>query len=648
MSKIQAREILAIDKNLIWNMESKVYEVIYEDGVTLKENYKMIIFNRYCWQLFEMFPNTPIVSKCSVASLLEKEYYNSDTHIKLLETIFQHICEVNNLRYFYQKEPLLRKVQFVVNDIFNNIVNRISSYVSTIDATDFIEVVKDPKIEEIHKNIIPIPESVDESYKKIKNYLYTTPNTHNRFIKAYRSKSVNENQANQCIGPRGFITDLDRTVFRQPILNGFIRGMGNLYELIIESRTAAKSLNANNTHIKTSEYASRRIQLLSMPVQYVADVDCGSTEYFSIFITKDNIANLKGKYYYNEDTNTLDYIRGDEEFLLNRIVKIRTALGCKYYDRNRICTTCLGKISENIKENSNLGYTMTSYLMEKITQSILSTKHLTHSAKKATIKLEGNANKYFYINEENDIFFREDLDTSKIKIVLSVNKLSRLIDVLNTSSKNIALSKIGELDMITVINENSVPVVTEDVYIGYNARNSIITQSFLNYLKEVPFEFSNKGEIIVDMSKFNKEEPIFHNPMKETDLIIFLNNITSIIETTNKLKVTNPYERLDMLFNAVTEKFKCNISVLEVLVYSITVYNKQNEDYRLGRNSPQPQCVKASNLAKYRSLGQLLPFQAQNEALLQQPHVLFSGKNKEKHPMDVLFLPKEVIEHSKS
>ncbi|NYW24437.1 hypothetical protein, partial [Escherichia coli] len=154
-----------------------------------------------------------------------------------------------------------------------------------------------PKIEEIHKNIIPIPESVDESYKKIKNYLYTTPNTHNRFIKAYRSKSVNENQANQCIGPRGFITDLDRTVFRQPVLNGFIRGMGNLYELIIESRTAAKSLNANNTHIKTSEYASRRIQLLSMPVQYVADVDCGSTEYFSIFVTKDNIANLKGKYY---------------------------------------------------------------------------------------------------------------------------------------------------------------------------------------------------------------------------------------------------------------------------------------------------------------------------------------------------------------
>lgn len=35
--------------------------------------------------------------------------------------------------------------------------------------------------------------------------------------------------------------------------------MGTLYAIIIESRTATKSINTNDTHIKISEYASRRI-----------------------------------------------------------------------------------------------------------------------------------------------------------------------------------------------------------------------------------------------------------------------------------------------------------------------------------------------------------------------------------------------------
>jgi hypothetical protein len=246
-------------------------------------------------------------------------------------------------------------------------------------------------------------------------------------------------------------------VFKQPITNGFIRGMGNLFEIMAESRTAAKSLNANDTHIKTSEYASRRIQLLTMSVRNVVNGDCGSTEYMDMFITQPVLDNLKGIYYLKED-GTLDWLRGNESHLLNSIIKLRTTLGCRHQVAHEVCTTCLGKISENFKENSNLGYIMTSYLMEKSTQTILSTKHLTHSVKKSAIKLEGNANKYFYTDDENNIYFNRELDLTGLIMILPNSKLSKLIDVLNIQHTNIALNKIGELEEIII--KDILPLMT--------------------------------------------------------------------------------------------------------------------------------------------------------------------------------------------
>jgi len=49
--------------------------------------------------------------------------------------------------------------------------------------------------------------------------------------------------------------------------------------------------------------------------------------------------------------------------------------------------------------------------MEKSTQTILSTKHLTHSVKETQIVLEGNALKYFRIEDGNFFYLNPELDT---------------------------------------------------------------------------------------------------------------------------------------------------------------------------------------------------------------------------------------------
>lgn len=638
--RILARSILNTDRMSIWDIPDKEYTITFEDGKETKCNKKHVIFNRYCWELFSLFPETPITSNCDIVAILNSECYNADTHIRLLETIFKHICEYNNLHAYASKESLLKRTMQIVNLIRNEIVTMISPFVSGIDATDFVEVIKNKSIQDIQSNLKPAPEHIDRAYKGIKQAMPGI-NPKNRFVKAYNSKSINENQANQCIGPRGFVTDLDRTVFKQPIVNGFIRGMGSLYEMMAESCTAAKSLNANDTHIKTSEYASRRIQLLTMSVRNVANYDCGSQEYMDMFITQQILDNIKGIYYLKED-GSLEWIRGNETHLINNIIKIRTALGCRHPIPHEICTTCLGKTSENFKENSNLGYIMTSYLMEKSTQTILSTKHLTHSVKKSAIKLEGHANKYFYADEENNIYFNKDLDLTGMIIILPNNRISKLIDVLNIQHTNIALNKIGELDEVIIKDTKHKTPLVDVVNISYRDRTSIITKALLEHIKNTKLESDARGNFVISLDTFNKDLPIFNNPLKESNIISFVNKITSIIET-NKDKIDDPYEKLNMLFMHIIDQFKCNLSILQVMIYATTTYNAYNNNYRLGRNSVHPHCEQKTVLFRHRSLSQLLIFEEQSKELTHNAAVTFSNINRMSHPMDVLFTPNSIV-----
>lgn len=634
------KQILAMPRMDVFSIPDGLSKVTYDDGVTLDVSSRLIVFNRYCWELFTLFPNTPIISALCASKFTEKEGYNGDTHKQVFEAIFKHICYYNKLDSYRDKEPLLRMIYRIIDLLQNEVLNMISAYVGTIDATDFTKVVKDEEIVNIHKNLKPTPESVDRAYKGIKAYV-SSNKSDNRFSRSYMAKSINDNQANQCIGPRGFSTDLDRTVFRTPINNGFIRGMGNLYEIMAESCTAAKSLNASGSHIQTSEYTSRRIQLLTMPVTGVVTGDCGSQEYWDVVVTPQNIDNLKGIYYLTE-SNTIDHIRGNETHLYQKVVKLRTALGCIHHDPSKICSTCLGRTALNFRDDSNLGYTTVAHLMEKLTQAILSTKHLTHSVKKSMISLQGLAVKYFYANENGDLFIRPDIDLTGVQIILPNAKVGKLVDVLNLQHTNIALSKIGELDVVTIKDNKPKTPLIEKVDISYKDRNCVITKAFLDHIKATELESDSRGNFVINLDRFNKDLPIFNNPLKETNIINFVNRIASIIET-NKDKVTDPYEKLDLLMTTVHEKFKCNLTILQVIIYATTAFNSMNGNYRLGRNSPVKTCESKYNLFRHRSFSGLAVYQEQMAEIISRPAVMFAPGNRESHPMSVFVAPQFVV-----
>ena len=641
---LNARDIFNQPRQAVWNIPEGVYEVLYEDGITNTENKKDLVLNRYAWEIMQLFPNTPINSVWSVSVIVGEGNFDSNTIPKLLESIFRQVCVHNNIHFYKDKDELLRLAYQTSNWIFNEVVHRISPNVTTIDAVDFIGLVKDKEIKQIHSDLEPTIRSVESSYNGIRKFIKESPNT-NRLAAAYKSKAVNDNQANQCIGPRGFVTDLDRTVFRQPILNGYIRGMGDLFEMLAESRTAAKSLNAQESHVRISEYASRRVQLLTMSVSETEPGDCGSTEYMDMLMTPKRLRNMKGIYYLVPGTDNLRYLDGTESDLAEQIIKIRTPFGCRHPNESKVCSVCLGKISENLKENSNLGYTMTSFLMEKLTQSILSTKHLIRSVRKTIIQLEGMAVKYFNIKNGDEYYLNKNLDLTHLEIILPGNRMNRLTDILSLQHTNVSLTRAGELESISVRDVSKKTPFTESVSISYRDRESVITKEFLDFIKKTQFETDARGNFIIPLAGYDKREPIFVTPLKEDNVLAFVNKIADVIEKTKNLKgkSVNPYDKYIELFDMVLERFECNLTVVGVMIYAITARDTLGGDFRLGRNSPNVSCVDAKTLFRSRSLSQLLPYEKQTPELIKNPIGLFTGGKRTDHPFDVLFIPNEML-----
>jgi len=99
-------------------------------------------------------------------------------------------------------------------------------------------------------------------------------------------------------------------------------------------------------------------------------------------------------------------------------------------------------------------------------------------------------------------------------MLLPTSELNKLVDVINMKHTNIALSKIGELEDVTLIYKTPKDQKSETVYIGYRDRKCVLTKPFLQYIKEVGVTSVDRGNYIVDLSKFNKEVSSISQPTK--------------------------------------------------------------------------------------------------------------------------------------
>jgi hypothetical protein len=470
---------------------------------------------------------------------------------------------------------------------------------------------------------------------------------------------VNSNQVLQCIGPRGFVSEVDGAIMANPVDRSYTQGMRSLYNTIAESRTAAKSLYFSESPLQDSEYFSRRLQLVCMTVEKLHRVDCGSQKYLEWRIKPKIIIQdreiypgdlkfLVGKYYLDETSNTLKIINKTDTHLIDTVVKLRSVLNCQHSDPHGVCEVCFGQLSENIADHMNLGHICAATMTRQTTQSVLSTKHLDASSKSDPIKYTPSLLEYFVENtKSNEYKLKPTLKNFGLKLIIANSDLHGFTDIKHTENvDDIDPSRISSIDKVGFSSMNFSDNTPISVTIEQHGRKAILSKEFLRFAKKNGWTINSSHAFVFDMAQWDYNLPIFKLPNMEYSFAKHSKQIAEIIESkmaefSERSKPESPVRTLFELFDLVNSKIVVNVALLEVIIYAMMVNNIEEPNYSLARNSPNATLGVRDDVIMNRSLSAAYGFEYQIQYVF-DPYSFYKDKRPD-HPLDVMFCPQDVV-----
>lgn len=637
------------------------FQLQFDDGETIDTRDKEIIYSNFFWDIHREYPNTPLLKKHHVRSVLKNNRLSGNTHINLFSNILADVVGTYNLHKPEQKEHVLDMIYRITNNIHNEVTKMAEEYVNSVDILDFLEVINHPEIKRTVDSIQPNPDSISATYRKVEEIINNDPALdQNALAIAVRSGSVNSNQVMQCVAVRGFPSEVDGHILPEPIFSNYTKGMNRLYDLVADSRSAAKSLYFSEAPLQDAEYFARRLQLLAMSVERIDYVDCGSKQYLNwrvmpptynehgAVVYPGDLAFLIGKYYLDEDSHSLKEITHIDPGMYHKVLKLRSVLFCKHPDPHSVCEVCFGGLSKNVSRFANLGHLCSATMTKQTSQSVLSTKHLDASSVSSHIILNEQIAKFFTTNKaKNAYILKKEHKDKNIKIIVNREEAVGLIDILSVNDiRDVNPSRVSSIEYIELVYGNDNEELSLPMFIGQDTRRAMLTIEFMKYLKIHKWETDSRNNFVFTLKGWDFSLPIFRLPDMEYSYSDHSHQIARVIESsmkkmTERAKPNSPISTLQELFTLVNTKLEVSMPALEVIIYAIMQPNK--DSYALARNVEQPMMGVAKTVIKNRSLGGAYAFEDQISTItgarsffkLDRPDSVF----------DVFIAPDEVIKH---
>lgn len=650
MDRISARKLLTKEPIELWDILTGRFILVFDDNEELEVSATETIFSRYFWKFHIEYPELKLLKTHHVSTILNNNLYNAKTHIELFNNILWDAYDaIPNANKKHLEELSLLDFR-ITNQIYNDTVcDKIQKYAGMSTILDYIEILDDPVIKEAHSKLYPDTMIVSQTQKTVAKRLVDPELGNNSVMLGIRMGVIRQSQMLLMVGPRGYPTDMDGLIFRHPILTGYINGFRNLYDIFTDSRGGAMALAYANSAISKTEYFNRKAQLNGQQVERVHEGDCGSKETHEWLVTKENFNNLIGKFYYNEN-NILCKITKESKHLINQYIKLRVIYKCQHPDPNGVCSTCLGEISKSYLTHTNIGQSADAIVGEKITSSLLQTKHELGSAEVNRIQLDHDAAKLFTVSNDGIGYkLNEIIKGKNISIVVSsreapgIPDTKQAQDVLDLSL--IKVSRISEIGVIVNDVEYIVPVVFEN-------RRAYFTHVLLDHVKTYGYSTTSTGDYLINMDHWDFDRKLLELPMKHYNMSDHASLISSHIESSvSKLQKRNSRAAIDNvmeeLYNVVNAKIPIHFSVLEIVFYSTTI---QSAGFDSPKNFALPKLFNTaaigalSETVKMRSLSVALVYQGQHNALTRLESTIIT--NRPDHPLDVLFNPQEIAEYN--
>lgn len=653
--KIICRELLGMSWDQLMgtlNVPRCKVTAVCDDG-EIETTAREILFSAISWKYQKQYPKAPLYT---THIMDPKVQLNKNTTIDLIRNSFW------DSYYAYEalgsKIPTadLSKIAYeVTNDYYNFIVNELPEYITGLSAKDFIEVLTHPEVIELLSKAQPTQRSIDEANKGIEKVLMRPGEfEHNRLAESARSKLTSIGQVLQTVGVRGYVTDIDSTIFRNPIMTGYATGFRSLHDHAIETRSCSKALFFAKYPLADVEYLNRQLQLAGEYLMHVFDGDCGSDWLLPLNVkSSKDLRTYKGKYYYAPD-GTMARITEESTELIGTTVSVRSPLGCRCLPKQGVCEVCLGEIAQQIPFGGNLGHLSTIELCSGVSQSVLSVKHHDTSAHTNAFVIPYGDEPYIALGKrENTINLKPDLKGRTIKLLVPKAAAFNLTEINHiTNLQTLPIGRVSEIEYVTLaIEEDNGDTQWIDIMVSVGSKKSSFTVEFLAYLRGVNWEINDEQSYEFDISSWNFSKPVFELPMKHVNVMEFMSNVSDIIKLaklkSNRKKqahelANNPESTAQLvmeLHDLVNSRFKLNIAHCEVIMAVALVKSVEGDDFTFPGPDTEREFVQFKQHMQYRCFSQMLAFQ-ELPAKIIDPRA-FTIMKRPIHPMSDILMPRQ-------
>lgn len=626
----------------------------FEDNITLCLAKKEIVLSRNYWEILFQYPDFVIDSTFVVSNFYKNNLYSSDTHIDFLYYINKNLL-VQYVKIVDNKAEVMGNIHSLIHDttelLYNELANELKEYTTSIDVVDMLDIQMKPDILESIDRVRQEmnAESVRAAHDVFDRVVKEDPTLKdNPAVLAYLSGAVNSGQMKNMLSSPGFKTDSNGKIFPYPIAASHMLGADNMYDVIVEQRTAVKALYLSTRAIQSTETLAKELQLLAMYVERVhINDDCQSEDYLEWFITDDkkDLENLQGSYFLNEETNKLEVITLEEhKHLANSKIKLRNPIGCKHWDKHGICGICFGDLSYQISATSNIGHYSGVNITGPTTQLSLKTKHHNDSASAEAVVLDDIAQLFFNVKNKNTYHFKKLNFENMVSASLIAPQefLHGIKDINNDNIEKIDIFKVTKIpyvDLLITKSDNSTSVYRINIQIGN--RFGVFSAKMLRFILDTDsYEIIEGNKYSIDITKLKENTPVFILPEIEYNYLSLALDLKALLR-----KVTlrdNPHIFLSKLYNMVNSKLKINLTYISILVRALMVEDLKTKNYDLpsGKNSNMG-IAKMTDVIRGRSLSNSLVLGYAKNVMTSA--FSFLPENRPNSVLDVLFKPKEAI-----
>ena len=557
-------------------------------------NTRLAMLNIVLWECLMKFGIRPSSKElcnvksftCSLISTIQSKFY-----FKILTKLSADGRDMKNVEHM----EIVQAFGCNINRLYNIICRYLNAYMPPMDALGLAETCNNPEIKKLIDEKIDPSVGTQLAEKKIKMQtkelidLISKPGLkHNILLPYMNASTLKSNQIPHEILKYGPRSDVDDRMCHHVINESSFSGIKSAADFAIESLSAKKCSFLNKTVLKKAQYTNRKTRLAGTLLTTLYPGWCGSTRTIPFFIEPEFASNMYLKSIVVDD-KIVQLTKENIGQYVNTTVNMLSVFGCNHTDG--FCERCAGfrywpeydiGLHLFLPKGIHIGLMATSQLMSRVTQKILSNKHLIATNTK-TYKLPVETEKYLSAEADSGIYWRHEKGSGIPKAMKSWairipdDCMCQLSDLdLDQLPEPEIFSKISYFDLLDMSNDYQ---VIDSIHMEADGCIPHLSKDMLEYMRDCYESILNQdNSYIVPMNNFPVKKPFMEYTVMNDDLVGYVGSFASFIGTEISM-YTSVNKCLHDFAKLVYRKSEINMFYLEVILRALNCVSKT--DYRI-------------------------------------------------------------------